>query len=53
MSVAQGGPEEWRRQAEEWRELGATHLSVSTPRAGLAPDAHIQMIARFKEALQP
>lgn len=53
VSVAQGGPEEWRRQADEWRELGATHLSVSTPRTGLTPDAHIQMVTRFKEALQP
>ena len=45
LNVAEGGPDDWRRDAEEWRGLGATHLSVATMRGGLAgPDAHIERI---------
>ncbi|HEY8773913.1 MAG TPA: LLM class F420-dependent oxidoreductase [Gaiellaceae bacterium] len=52
VSIAEGGPDDWRREAEEWRALGATHLSVSTMRAGLAgPDAHIERIRQAAEAL--
>lgn len=51
-AVRQGGPEEWRQQVEQWRKLGATHLSVDTMRAGLAnPRAHIDAIRRFHEAV--
>jgi probable F420-dependent oxidoreductase len=52
LSVAEGTPDDWRREAEEWRALGATHLSVATMRAGLAgPDAHIERIAQAAGAL--
>ena len=45
-------PEDWVFQAREWREAGATHLSVKTMRAGLtSPDAHIDAIRQFKEAV--
>jgi len=51
-AVRQGGPEEWRDQVEQWRKLGATHLSVDTTRAGLPnPRAHIDAIRRFQEAV--
>ena len=33
-SVAAGTPDDWRREAEEWRALGATHLSVVTMGGG-------------------
>ena len=47
-----GGPADWRRQAEEWQALGASHLSVNTMGGGLAgPDAHIERVARAKDAL--
>jgi probable F420-dependent oxidoreductase len=50
-AVREGGPEEWRNQVEQWRKLGATHLSVDTMRAGLPnPRAHIDAIRRFREA---
>ncbi len=53
ISVTQGGPEEWRRTADEWRTLGATHLSVSTMRGGFAtPDAHIEVVRRFWDAMR-
>jgi probable F420-dependent oxidoreductase len=52
ISVAQGNPDAWNRDAAAWEELGATHLSVNTMRAGIkGPDQHIQAIRRFKEAV--
>ncbi|MDQ2885015.1 MAG: LLM class F420-dependent oxidoreductase [Chloroflexota bacterium] len=46
------GPEEWKRQVDEWRELGATHISVNTMNAGLAsPTEHINALQHFKEAV--
>jgi probable F420-dependent oxidoreductase len=51
-AVRQGGPDEWRLQIEQWRKLGATHLSVDTMRAGLStPRAHIDAIRHFHEAI--
>jgi probable F420-dependent oxidoreductase len=48
-----GSPQEWRQSAEEWRSLGATHLSVNTMGGGLAgPDEHIRRIAEAKDALR-
>jgi probable F420-dependent oxidoreductase len=52
ISVAKGTPDDWCREAEEWRALGATHVSVATMRGGLAgPDAHIERIAQAATAL--
>lgn len=52
ISVA-GGPDDWRRGAEEWRRAGATHLSVVTMGAGLQrPEDHIEKIARVHESLR-
>jgi probable F420-dependent oxidoreductase len=50
IDVAQGTPDEWRARAEEWRALGATHLSVTTTGAGLeGPEPHAR---RLEEARQ-
>jgi hypothetical protein len=46
-----GGPTEWAKRAREWRDLGATHLSVNTVGSGLAPRAHIEAILKMKPAL--
>src|SRR5581483_9912585 len=35
LDAAQGAPDDWRREADEWRTLGATHASVQTMRGGL------------------
>ena len=52
IDTATGTPEEWHRAGEEWRALGATHLSVNTMRGGLeGPDAHIRRITEAREAL--
>jgi probable F420-dependent oxidoreductase len=45
-------PEEWARAASEWRDLGGTHLSVNTMRAGLAsPRDHVEMLRRVRGSL--
>ncbi len=47
-----GTPDEWRQTFEDWRALGATHITVNTMNGGLVgPDAHIQRIREVKEAL--
>jgi probable F420-dependent oxidoreductase len=51
IAFRDGGPDVWRRQVEQWRSLGATHVGVDTMRAGLSgPPAHIDAIRRFHEA---
>ncbi|HXG53205.1 MAG TPA: LLM class F420-dependent oxidoreductase [candidate division Zixibacteria bacterium] len=52
ISVAGQIEETWLRQLHAWTELGATHLSVNTMKAGLASASeHIQAIARCKAVL--
>ena len=52
VSLASGSPDDWAKSAAAWDELGASHLSVNTMRAGLSgPDQHIDAIRRFKEAV--
>ena len=46
-----GGPAEWTQRAREWRDLGATHLSVNTMGSGLSPRGHIDAILKMKPAL--
>jgi probable F420-dependent oxidoreductase len=47
-----GGAAEWVQRAREWRDLGATHLSVNTMGAGLAsPRDHIDAVLKVKQAL--
>jgi len=47
-----GGPEEWRQTIEQWRDLGATHvtLNVAGP-AGTDPEVHIDAMRRYREAI--
>ena len=52
ISLAESGPDDWGRLSEAWQEIGATHLSVNTMRAGLeTPDDHIDAIRRFHQAM--
>ena len=52
ISIAGLDKAEWRRRAEAWRALGATHLAVDTMRAGFAtPKAHMDAIKSFREVL--
>ncbi len=53
VQVGAGTPDDWRREAEEWRQLGATHLSVNTMGGGLRdPDAHVERLRAAAEALR-
>jgi probable F420-dependent oxidoreductase len=52
INMADGNPEFWVERAKAWEELGASHISVNTMRAGLAsPGAHINAIRQFKEVV--
>ena len=52
IRLADGDPDQWAREAESWKSLGATHVSVNTMNAGLSsPDRHIDAIGRFKDAV--
>lgn len=52
VSIAGTTPDDWRRQVDGWRSLGATHLGVNTMGAGLeSPHAHIDAIQRFMEVV--
>ena len=52
FGLAIGGPAEWVQRAREWRDIGATHLSVNTMGAGLAsPRDHIDAVLKVKQAL--
>jgi probable F420-dependent oxidoreductase len=45
LQAATGTPDDWHKQAEQWRSLGATHLSINTMNGGLAgPDAHVERL---------
>lgn len=48
-----GDADELSRNAERWRDAGATHLSVDTMGSGLPGlDAHLDALAKAAEALQ-
>jgi alkanesulfonate monooxygenase SsuD/methylene tetrahydromethanopterin reductase-like flavin-dependent oxidoreductase (luciferase family) len=52
VSIGEGDADAWNKLAASWDEVGATHLSVNTMRAGLkGPQQHIDAIERFKEAV--
>ena len=52
VSVTGGTPEKWREAVLQWKELGATHLSVNTMKAGLAgATGHVDAIRRFRGAI--
>ncbi len=52
MNAREGDLNEWVRQTEGWRDLGATHISINTMGAGFkSPRDHIDAISRYKEAI--
>ena len=51
IDVSGGTPDEWRAAVEEWRGLGATHISLVTMRGGLDVDGHVERIREAFEAL--
>ena len=50
--IAGGDPARWRKQADAWRELGATHISVVTMGAGFtSPEQHLQAAREYRDAI--
>ena len=50
VSIGDTTPDVWVRQVQAWRDVGATHLAIST--GDLASvDGRIEMMSRFKEAV--
>jgi probable F420-dependent oxidoreductase len=53
LNAGTGTPEEWRKAVEEWRGLGASHLSVNTANGGLSgPDGHVERLRAVRQVLE-
>jgi probable F420-dependent oxidoreductase len=53
INAGTGTPDEWRRAVEEWRSLGATHVSINTMGGGLlGPDAHVERLREVAQVLR-
>ena len=47
-------PDDWRREAEAWQRLGATHITVNTLHAGYPTvTAHLEALQRVHATLAP
>ena len=52
INYSDGDQEFWVARAVDWREMGATHVSINTMRAGLkGADDHIKAIQQFKDVV--
>ncbi len=52
MNAREGNLDEWVRQTEGWRKLGATHISINTMGAGFKSiNEHFDAIQRYMEAI--
>ena len=52
ISIADGGPDDWLATAAEWRDLGATHITLVTMGAGFeSPDQHLERLREGQAAL--
>jgi probable F420-dependent oxidoreductase len=52
VSASEGTLDDLLRQTDEWRKLGATHISLNTMGAGYkSPSEHIEAIRRYKKAV--
>ena len=52
INYGQGAPEAWMNEVQAWQNLGASHVSVNTMKAGLqSPSAHIEAIRKFSKAM--
>ena len=53
VNTGTGTPEDWRKQADHWRALGATHLTVHTMNGGfVGPDAHVERLAQVLPSIR-
>jgi probable F420-dependent oxidoreductase len=52
IMFAQRSKEQWAKEIQAWNELGATHVTVNTMKAGLgSPSDHMEAIGRVKAAI--
>jgi len=50
IAYGQGTQEAWRNKLKAWEDLGATHVSFNTMKAGLkGPSAHIEALRHFSK----
>jgi probable F420-dependent oxidoreductase len=50
VNASDGGPDDWQRVTEAWQQIGATHISLNTMKAGYKSlDEHIDALRRYKE----
>jgi probable F420-dependent oxidoreductase len=53
VQTRDGTPDDWHKGAEDWRAMGATHLSINTMNGGLVgADAHIERLRQALEAVK-
>jgi probable F420-dependent oxidoreductase len=53
LNAGTGTPDDWRRAVDEWRDLGATHLSVNTMGGNLGgPERHVERLRAVRDALR-
>ncbi len=49
---AGGDRDRWRKHAEKWRDLGATHLAIATHNAGItSAEGHLEALAEYMDAV--
>jgi probable F420-dependent oxidoreductase len=52
INAQAGTPDEWRKELEQWRELGVSHVTVGTGGGGLGgPDGHVRRLRQVRELL--
>ena len=52
MSYGDGKPDLWRQTIEEWKSVGATHVSFNTMGKGFnTPDAHLNAIREYSKLI--
>jgi len=49
IMIGQDSPEQWTKEIQAWKELGATHVTANTMKAGFSsPSGHVEAIRRFR-----
>ena len=51
IAYSGGSPEAWLKEIDAWRQLGATHMSFNTMKAGFKTSQHIEALRRFAAAV--
>lgn len=52
VNARDGNVDEWMRQTGQWRQLGATYISINTMGAGFKSlNEHFEALRRYKEAI--